>query len=102
MSALHMAAQLGLIKVVKTLIALGADPLAVDWMKATPSDKAALGEHHQVEAFLHKVLLLERRSFTAFKQHVTYEQALAGIAGQVAAAAPPQPASSPAPFRLAT
>ncbi len=61
-----------------------------------------IGEHRQVEAFLHKVVVLERRSFAAFKQHVTYEHALAGIAGQVAAAASPQPASSPAPFRLAT
>jgi len=82
MTALHMAAQLGLLKVVKTLIALGADPLAVDWMRETPSDKAALGEHRQVEAFLTKVVLLERRSFSAFQQHVKHEKAVAAAAAK--------------------
>ena len=42
MTALHMAAQLGRIKSVKTLVALGADPLAKDWMRETAEDKAAL------------------------------------------------------------
>jgi len=44
MTALHMAAQLGNMESVKTLISFGADPLSHDWMKDTPLDKAILAE----------------------------------------------------------
>lgn len=70
MTALHMAAQLGKIKSVKTLIALGADPLARDWMRETPEEKAALAGKERVREFLRSVIDQERASLSSFHHHV--------------------------------
>ena len=67
MTALHMAAQLGGLKVVKTLVALGADPMATDWMQETPEMKALLAREGKVADFLRKVVVDERDSMLAFK-----------------------------------
>lgn len=70
MTALHMASQLGLIKVVKTLLALGADPHIMDWMQETPEEKAEMAGHTEVAVLFRKIEADEHTSFLGVHQHM--------------------------------